>query len=66
MRITVNLKDDLINHAAKLTGINEKTALTNAGREALIGKYSSERLTSLGGSDKSVRQIPRRRVKIES
>ena len=66
MRITVNLKDELINHAAKLTGINEKTVLINAGLEALIGKYSSERLTSLGGSDKSVRQIPRRRVKIES
>ena len=47
MRITVNLKDELINHASKLTGINEKTALINAGLEALIGKYSSERLTFL-------------------
>ena len=64
MRTTLNLKDDLINHAAKLTGINEKTALTNAGREALIGKYSSERLTSLGGSDKWALLKPRRRHKI--
>jgi hypothetical protein len=60
----LNLKDDLINHAAKLTGINEKTALINAGLEALIAKYSRERLASLGGSDKRARTIPRRRLKI--
>jgi len=64
MRINVNLKDDLINHAAKLTGINEKTALINAGLEALIAKYSRERLASLGGSDKRARLKPRRRHKI--
>jgi Arc/MetJ family transcription regulator len=63
MRINVNLKDELINHAAKLTGINEKTALINAGLEALIAKYSRERLASLGGSDKRARTIPRRRLK---
>ena len=64
MRTTLNLKDDLINHAAKLTGINEKTALINAGLEALIAKYSRERLASLGGSDKRARLKPRRRHKI--
>jgi hypothetical protein len=64
MRTTLNLKDDLINHAAKLTGINEKTALIIAGLEALIAKYSRERLASLGGSDKRARTIPRRRHKI--
>jgi len=64
MRTTLNLKDDLINNAAKLTGINEKTALINAGLEALIAKYSRERLASLGGSDKRARTIPRRRLKI--
>jgi len=63
MRTTLNLKDDLINHAAKLTGINEKTALINAGLEALIAKYSRERLASLGGSDKRARTIARRRLK---
>ena len=63
MRTTLNLKNDLINHAAKLTGINEKTALINAGLEALIAKYSRERLASLGGSDKRARTIPRRRLK---
>jgi hypothetical protein len=61
MRITLNLKDDLINNAAKLTGIKGKTALINAGLEALIAKYSRERLASLGGFDKRVRTIPRRR-----
>jgi Arc/MetJ family transcription regulator len=64
MRINVNLKDDLINHAAKLTGINEETALINAGLEALIAKYSRKRLASLGGSDKRARLKSRRRLKI--
>ena len=63
MRINVNLKDELINHAAKLTGINEKTDLINAGLEALIAKHSREHLASLGGSDKRARTIPRRRLK---
>ena len=31
MRTTLNIKDDLIERASKLTGIGEKTALVNLG-----------------------------------
>ena len=35
MRTTLILRDDLVKKAAKLTGIDEKTALVHAGLEAL-------------------------------
>jgi hypothetical protein len=44
-----------------LTGIKEKTSLVRLGLEALISLESSKRLARLGGSEKSIRPIPRRR-----
>lgn len=62
MRTTLNIDDSLIKKAAKLTGIGEKTALVKAGLEALIARESSRRLAELGGSEKSLRPIRRRRA----
>ena len=62
MRTTLNLDADLLERARKLTGIKEKTALLHAGMEALIARASAERLAALGGSEKSLRPIPRRRT----
>jgi Arc/MetJ family transcription regulator len=50
MRTTIIIKDDVINRAAELTGIKEKTALVHAGLEALIEKKARERLAALYGT----------------
>ena len=60
MRTTLNLDDDLVTRARRLTGIEEKTALLHAGLEALIARESARRLAALGGSQPGLR-APRRR-----
>ena len=62
MRTTLNIEDNLIDKAAKLTGITEKTSLVRLGLEALIAAESSKRLAKLGGTEKQLRSIPRRRT----
>ena len=61
MRTTLNLEDDLLDKARKLTGIQEKTSLVRLGLEALISRESARRLAKLGGTEKKLRKIPRRR-----
>ena len=36
MRTTLNINDDLLKQAARLSGITEKTAVVHAGLEALV------------------------------
>ncbi|OPY76797.1 MAG: Antitoxin VapB32 [Syntrophorhabdus sp. PtaU1.Bin058] len=61
MRTTLNVEDALIDSASKLTGIKEKTTLVKLGLEALIAMESSRRLARLGGTEKKLKDIPRRR-----
>jgi Arc/MetJ family transcription regulator len=61
MRTTLNIDDDVLEKASRLTGIKEKTALVRLGLEALIARESSRRLAKLGGTEKDLRPIPRRR-----
>ena len=61
MRTTLNIDNELIARASKLTGIKEKTYLVRLGLEALIAKESSKRLAKLGGSEKGLKSIRRRR-----
>jgi hypothetical protein len=61
MRTTLNLDASLLEKAAALTGITEKTALLHRGLEALIARESARRLARLGGTRKKLRPIPRRR-----
>jgi len=61
MRTTLNLEDDLLDKARKLTGVREKTSLVRLGLEALISRESAKRLAKLGGTEKKLRKIPRRR-----
>lgn len=61
MRTTLNIEDALIDQASKMTGIKEKTTLVKLGLEALIARESAKRLAKLGGSEKHLKQIPRRR-----
>ncbi len=62
MRTTINIDDELLERARRLTGIREKTAIVRAGLQALIAKESARRLAALGGSEKAVRRVPRRRA----
>ncbi len=64
MRTTLNIESALVERAAKLTGINEKTALVRKGLEALISLESSKRLAALGGSEKKIRMPSRRRSEL--
>ncbi len=61
MRTTINIDEKILSRASKLTGIKEKTSLVRLGLEALISLESGKRLARLGGSEKSIRSIPRRR-----
>ena len=61
MRTTLNIEDNLMDKASKMTGIKEKTALVKLGLEALIARESAKRLAKLGGTQKQLKAIPRRR-----
>ena len=62
MRTTLNIEDKLLDKAAKLTGIKEKTALVRLGLEALIARESAKRLAMLGGTEEGLQVPPRRRA----
>ena len=61
MRTTLNIDDDLLQKARRLSGLKEKTAIVRAGLEALVALESARRLAALGGSEKGLRSIRRRR-----
>ena len=63
MRTTLNIEESLIEQASKLTGIKEKTTLVRLGLHALIALESSKRLARLGGTEKKLKLIPRRRTR---
>ena len=62
MRTTLNIDDDLLQEAQRLTGTNEKTAVVRAGLEALIARESARRLVALGASQPDLETPPRRRA----
>jgi len=62
MRTTLNIDDALLEEAARLTGVKEKTALVRRGLEALIALESARRLAELGGSEKELEAGSRRRT----
>jgi Arc/MetJ family transcription regulator len=62
MRTTVNIDDELMEAARKLTGIEEKAVLLRAGLKALIEQESARRLAKLAGSEPQLSSVSRRRV----
>ena len=62
VRTTLNIEEELLAKAAKMTGISEKTALVKLGLEALIARESGKRLAKLGGTERKLNKIPRRRA----
>lgn len=61
MRTTINLDDELLAEAQRLTGISERTALVHEGLRALIQREAARRLARLGGSAPRLEAPPRRR-----
>lgn len=61
MRTAINLDEQLLSEAQRVTGMNERTALIHEGLGALIERESARRLARLGGSEPQLRSIPRRR-----
>lgn len=62
MKTTLNIDDQLLSTAAKLTGVQEKTSLVRMGLEALIARESARRLAALGGTEKKLTPVRRRRT----
>ena len=60
MRTTLNINDSLLESAAQLTGVREKTALVRMGLEALIAQENARRLIQLRGTQRRL-TAPRRR-----
>jgi len=61
MRTTVNIDDQLLMEAQRITGVREKAALLREGLKALIERESARRLAALRGSEKQLQPVSRRR-----
>jgi Arc/MetJ family transcription regulator len=61
VRTTINLDDELLEEARRVTGMKGRTALIHEGLRALIERESARRLARLGGSESQLRPVPRRR-----
>ena len=61
MRTTINLDDQLLIEAQRITGMKERTALIHEGLKALIERESARRLARLGGTEPGLQPVPRRR-----
>jgi Arc/MetJ family transcription regulator len=66
MRTTINIDDDLLAKATKLTGPLDRSAMVREGLKALIERESAKRLARLGGSQALLKAAPRRRQPRES
>ena len=62
MRTTINIDDELLEEAGRLTGMTERTALVHEGLRALIERESARRLARLGGTEDDLAPVRRRRT----
>ncbi|VAW74473.1 Antitoxin to Toxin 1, PIN domain [hydrothermal vent metagenome] len=60
MRTTLNIDDQLLEEAQRITGVSEKTALVREGLRALIERESARRLARLGATEPQLKDVPRR------
>ncbi|MBT8064151.1 MAG: type II toxin-antitoxin system VapB family antitoxin [Gammaproteobacteria bacterium] len=61
MRTTVNIDDELLAEARRLTGIQERATLVRMGLQALVEREAARRLAALGGTEPSLKPVRRRR-----
>ncbi len=60
MRTTINLDEELLANAQRLSGISERTQLIREALLALVQRESAKRLAQLGGTQLDLQSIPRR------
>jgi len=61
MKTTLNIDDELLADAKRLSGLDKKTAIVRAGLKALVALESARRLAALGGSMPRLKKARRRR-----
>ncbi|MCH8876196.1 MAG: type II toxin-antitoxin system VapB family antitoxin [Chloroflexi bacterium] len=61
MRTTLNIDDELLAKAQRITGVSNEAALVREGLRALIERESARRLARLGATDPQLKPVPRRR-----
>jgi len=66
MRTTINIDDELLARAAKLTGSLDRSAMVREGLKALIERERAKRLARLGGTQRDLKAPPRRRQRTAS
>ena len=62
MRTTVNIDDELLYEAQRITGVTEKATLVREGLKALVERESARRLAALGATEPKLKAIPRRQA----
>ncbi len=60
MRTTLNIDDQLLDEAQRITGLSEKAALVREGLRALIERESARTLAKLGGTEPDLAPVRRR------
>ncbi|MDA3935014.1 MAG: type II toxin-antitoxin system VapB family antitoxin [Gammaproteobacteria bacterium] len=60
MRTTVNIDDQLLAEAQRITGVSEKATLLREGLRALVERESARRLARLGGTEPKLQAVARR------
>jgi hypothetical protein len=60
LRTTVTLDEELLDRAARLTGVTERGVLLQLALLALIERESARRLARLGGTEPDLEPPPRR------
>jgi Arc/MetJ family transcription regulator len=61
MRTTVTLDQQLLEKAAKYTGVKERSVLIRLGLESLVQREAARRLARMGGTQPDFVAPPRRR-----
>ena len=61
MRTTITLDDDLVEEAARATGIEGRAELLREGLKVLIEREAYRRLAALGGTMPNLKAVSRRR-----
>jgi Arc/MetJ family transcription regulator len=61
MRTTINIDDELLAKATRLLGPLDRSTVLHEGLRALIERESARRLARLGGSQRRLKSVPRRR-----
>ena len=61
MRTTVNLDDELLDKARRITSLTSNSAVVNAALKAFVERDAARRLARMGGTMPDLQPIPRRR-----